>query len=89
MVCSMGQESEAAQRKKDFAGYQVNGAMMSRAAKDAVFLHCLPRKPEEVDDEVGLTNRQTIPMAVIIPRSYHAICFLIQYIYDFAGVLFE
>ena len=48
----MGQESEALQRKKDFAGYQVNDAMMARAASDAVFLHCLPRKPEEVTDEV-------------------------------------
>src|ERR1700704_4176683 len=39
---SMGQENEQRQREKDFAGYAVNSAMMSRAAKDAIFLHCLP-----------------------------------------------
>lgn len=48
----MGQEDEAKKRKIDFKGYQVNKTLMSLAAKDAVFLHCLPRKPEEVTDEV-------------------------------------
>ena len=50
---SMGQEEEAARRKRDFAGYQVNAQMMGAANPDAVFLHCLPRKPEEVTDEVS------------------------------------
>jgi len=39
---SMGQESEAAERGRIFAGYQVNEAFFSLAAPDAVFLHCLP-----------------------------------------------
>lgn len=39
---SMGQESEAAERGKIFAGYQVNDALFSLAAPDALFLHCLP-----------------------------------------------
>lgn len=39
---SMGQEEEAAAREIAFAGYQVNEALMSRAASDAVFMHCLP-----------------------------------------------
>jgi ornithine carbamoyltransferase len=39
---SMGQEVEAAQREDAFAGYQVDGKLMDRAADDAVFLHCLP-----------------------------------------------
>ncbi|MGA8366508.1 MAG: ornithine carbamoyltransferase [Candidatus Acidiferrales bacterium] len=39
---SMGQEEEAAARQAAFAGYQVNEALFSQAAKDAVFLHCLP-----------------------------------------------
>lgn len=51
---SMGQEDDAKQKKIDFAGYQVNSALMSVASSDAVFLHCLPRKPEEVSDEVCL-----------------------------------
>lgn len=50
---SMGQESEEAQRKKDFAPYQVNAELMSLTPKGAVFLHCLPAKRGmEVTDEV-------------------------------------
>jgi len=50
---SMGQEEEAKKRKIDFKGYQVNNELMSLADSNAVFLHCLPRKPEEVSDEVN------------------------------------
>ena len=39
---SMGQEEEAAAREAAFAGYQVNEALFSQAAPDAVFMHCLP-----------------------------------------------
>jgi ornithine carbamoyltransferase len=39
---SMGQEAEAAEREKIFAGYQVNEKLFALAARDAVFLHCLP-----------------------------------------------
>jgi len=39
---SMGQEVEAAAREAAFAGYQVNEALLSGAASDAVFMHCLP-----------------------------------------------
>jgi ornithine carbamoyltransferase len=39
---SMGQEEEQAKRMVAFAGYEVNDALMKRAAKDAIFLHCLP-----------------------------------------------
>jgi ornithine carbamoyltransferase len=49
---SMGQEEEYAKRVKDFEGYQVNTKLMGKANPGAVFLHCLPRHPEEVTDEV-------------------------------------
>ena len=39
---SMGQECEAAERKKTFAPFQVNHELFSYAAKHAVFMHCLP-----------------------------------------------
>lgn len=50
---SMGQESEEAERKRIFASYRVDGALFSKARKEAVFLHCLPaRRGLEVTDEV-------------------------------------
>jgi len=49
---SMGQEAEYEKRVKEFEGYQVNSELMARANPGAVFLHCLPRKKEEVTDEV-------------------------------------
>ncbi len=50
---SMGKEKESVKRRKQFAGHQVNGDLMSLARHDAVFMHCLPAKRgEEVTDEV-------------------------------------
>ena len=49
---SMGQESERDSRRKAFAEYQVNQAVMD-VAPGAVFMHCLPaHRGEEVTDEV-------------------------------------
>ena len=49
---SMGQDGEE-YRQEAFAGYQVDEAMMARAAPDAMFLHCLPaHRGEEVTDTV-------------------------------------
>lgn len=49
---SMGQETEQAQRERDFAEYQVNEALMKHAP-NAIFLHCLPaRRGQEVTTEV-------------------------------------
>ena len=39
---SMGQEEEKQIREKAFAGFQVNEEIMSLAAEDALFMHCLP-----------------------------------------------
>ena len=50
---SMGQESEAAERRKIFAPFQVNAPLMSYAAPGALFMHCLPaHRGDEVTDEV-------------------------------------
>ena len=50
----MGQEAEKAQRLKDFARFQVTEVMCweGGANPDWKFMHCLPRKQDEVDDEV-------------------------------------
>ena len=58
---SMGQESETAARAKIFAPYQVNAKLMSQAAPDAVFLHCLPaHRGSEVTDEVMDSPRSIV-----------------------------
>ena len=44
---SMGQESEAEERKKIFKGYQINDDVMAVAKPDAIVLHCLPAHREE------------------------------------------
>jgi len=50
---SMGQEQEAQQRAEAFRGFQVHGALMKRASREALFMHCLPaHRGEEVAAEV-------------------------------------
>jgi ornithine carbamoyltransferase len=48
---SMGQEAENAVRVAAFAGFMVDGAMLSKAPAHAIVLHCLPaHRGEEIDD---------------------------------------
>ena len=50
---SMGYEAETEARKKAFAEFTVDAAMMKVAAKDALFMHCLPaHRGEEVAADV-------------------------------------
>ena len=50
---SMGDEAEAAQRKLDFAPFQVNSDLMSLANDGAIFMHCLPAiRGQEVTSDV-------------------------------------
>jgi ornithine carbamoyltransferase len=50
---SMGQEGEASERKLIFAPYQVNAALVARAAPTAIVMHCLPaHRGEEITDDV-------------------------------------
>ncbi|XP_068602316.1 ornithine transcarbamylase, mitochondrial [Brachionichthys hirsutus] len=57
---SMGQEEEKEKRLKDFQGYQVTMQTASVAKPDWTFLHCLPRKMEEVDNEVFYSPRSLV-----------------------------
>jgi ornithine carbamoyltransferase len=50
---SMGQEEEATARREAFRAFQVNAGLMSLAARQALFLHCLPaHRGEEVTAEI-------------------------------------
>ena len=51
---SMGHEAEKAKRLQEFEGFQVTQDLAKRgwAKHDWRFMHCLPRHPEEVADEV-------------------------------------
>jgi ornithine carbamoyltransferase len=58
---SMGQESETEKRAAIFAPYQVNADLMSLAAPEAVFLHCLPaHRGSEVTDDVMESPRSIV-----------------------------
>jgi ornithine carbamoyltransferase len=57
----MGQEQESQQRASAFAGYQVTDAMMSLAAPEGVFMHCLPaHRGAEVTDSVMDSPRSIV-----------------------------
>jgi ornithine carbamoyltransferase len=46
---SMGQEQESRQRLEKFAGFQLNEALLTVAASDALYMHCLPaHRGEEI-----------------------------------------
>lgn len=59
---SMGQEAEGQKRLKAFAGYQITNELAKRggAKPDWKFMHCLPRHPEEVDDEVFYGDKSLV-----------------------------
>jgi ornithine carbamoyltransferase len=58
---SMGQEAEAADRRKTFMPFQVNQKLFSRAAKHAVFMHCLPaHRGDEVTASVIDSPRSVV-----------------------------
>ncbi|NLA05025.1 MAG: ornithine carbamoyltransferase [Firmicutes bacterium] len=50
---SMGREGEGAGRLETFAPYQVNSALLEKAPKEALVMHCLPaHRGEEITDAV-------------------------------------
>lgn len=58
---SMGQEREAAKRKRAFRPYQVTDELMAQARSEAIFMHCLPaRRGEEVTDSVMECPRSVV-----------------------------
>jgi ornithine carbamoyltransferase len=79
---SMGQESEAQERRQVFRPYQVNGELFALAKPDAIFMHCLPaHRGEEVTTDVidsahsvvlqQAENRLHVQKAVLIELMKH------------------
>jgi ornithine carbamoyltransferase len=57
----MGQERQAARRRKAFRGYQLNRALVKLARPDAIIMHCLPaHRGEEITDDVMDSPRSVI-----------------------------
>ena len=58
---SMGKEDESAERLRDLAGYQINGALVKLAKPDALVMHCLPAyRGKEIDEATFEARAQTI-----------------------------
>ncbi|MGA1876258.1 MAG: ornithine carbamoyltransferase [bacterium] len=50
---SMGQEKEREKKLQAFSGYQIDTALLQKARKDALVMHCLPaHRGEEISGEV-------------------------------------
>jgi len=57
---SMGQETEAEERRQVFASYQVNSELLSLAKSDAILMHPLPAHPGEELAEGILNSLQSV-----------------------------
>ncbi|KAM7339370.1 hypothetical protein ACRRTK_002854 [Alexandromys fortis] len=83
---SMGQEEEKQRRLQAFRGFQVTMEMAKAAAPDWTFLHCLPRKPEEVDDAVFYS-----PRSLVFPeaenRKWTIMAVMVSLLTDYTPVL--
>jgi len=67
---SMGYEEEAAARQAAFEGFQVNEALFSQAAPEAVFMHCLPaHRGLEVTDAV-----MDSPRSIVYDQAENRLC---------------
>lgn len=63
---SMGQEEESVKRMKAFEGFQITKELADKGGANEgwQFMHCLPRHPEEVSDEVFYS-----PKSLVFPEA--------------------
>jgi ornithine carbamoyltransferase len=58
---SMGEEHLAETKIREFAGLQVNAALVAKAPKHAVVMHCLPaHRGMEISDDVLDSDRSIV-----------------------------
>ncbi|MDH5511321.1 MAG: ornithine carbamoyltransferase [Nitrospinota bacterium] len=86
---SMGQDQEAKKRLEDFNGWQVDQALVSLAADDAVVMHCLPaHRGEEISAEV-LDGERSVVWEQAENRLHAQKAILILLIREDAKTLFQ
>jgi ornithine carbamoyltransferase len=82
---SMGQEQEAEIRRRAFQGYQINEALISRAKKDVVVMHCLPaHRGEEITHE-ALEGKHSIVFDQAENRLHVQKAIMVWLVHGFAG----
>lgn len=84
---SMGQEEEKQQRLKDFQGFQVSRKMLKEAGGDWVFLHCLPRKEEEVTDDIFYDTKHSLVWQEAENRKWTVMAVLLHVIREYTPVM--
>ena len=58
---SMGEENEKEEKDKVFNGFSINSAIVDKADKEAIILHCLPAyRSKEITDEVFESKKSKI-----------------------------
>ena len=58
---SMGEENKKIEKDKSFNGFTIDNDLVSKAAKDAIILHCLPAyRSKEITDEVFESKKNRI-----------------------------
>ena len=58
---SMGEEHQKEEKDKDFEGFTIDSNLVSKAAKNAIILHCLPAyRSKEITDEVIESKKSRI-----------------------------
>jgi len=58
---SMGEENQKEKKDKSFNGFTIDNALVSKAEKDAIVLHCLPAyRSKEITDEVFESKKNRI-----------------------------
>ncbi|EEH08812.1 ornithine carbamoyltransferase [Histoplasma capsulatum G186AR] len=86
---SMGQEIEKAKRIKAFEGFQITSDLAKRGgAKEGWrFMHCLPRHPEEVSDEVFYDKSRSLVFPEAENRLWAAISALEAFVVNRGQIL--
>ncbi|HEY5273988.1 MAG TPA: ornithine carbamoyltransferase [Acidimicrobiales bacterium] len=78
---SMGEESQAAEKRKAFAPFTIDSAMLARAKREAIVMHCLPaHRGEEITAEVLDGPQSRIWLQA--ENRLHSIRGLLEYLFD-------